>query len=94
MFNRVNRAFLAENFLRARNAQIVSPPMPEVSESGTLFGAGQCGQPRAARSSMEIQTQARTESAQRANRWRENLIYVGTIFKYSAKAIFDDDGEM
>jgi hypothetical protein len=94
MFGRMNGALLAQNFLRARNAEIVSPPIAEVSESGTVFGAGQCGHPCAACAAMKIQTQPRTPSAQRSNGGRQDFIYIGTIFKYSAKAIFYYDRDV
>jgi hypothetical protein len=87
MFRRMDGAFFPEYFLRARNVEIVSPPMPEVCESGTLFGSGQCGHPRATRASVKIHTQLRTPSAQDADRRREDFVHVGIVFEEPAKTV-------
>ena len=87
MFRSVNGAFLTKNFLRARNVKIVSPPMPEVSESGTVFGPGQCGHPRTARASVKIHTEPRTPSAQAADRGRQDFVHIGIVFEERAKTV-------
>jgi hypothetical protein len=94
MFSRVDRAFFTENFLRAWNALIVSPLMTEVSESGTVFGAGQCGHPSAVRAAMQIQAQPRMPSAERRDGRRQNIVDVGIVLKQIAKAIFHYDGNV
>jgi hypothetical protein len=83
----MNRAFFAENFLCARNVEIVSPPMPEVSESGTVFGTGQCGHPRTARASVKIHTEPRTPSAQHTDRRRQDIVHIGIVFEEPAKTV-------
>jgi hypothetical protein len=88
----MDRAFFTENFLRAWNAEIVSPWMTEVSESGTVFGAGQCGHPRAACAAVQIQAQPGMPSAERGDGRRQNIVHVGIVFKQIAKAIFHYDG--
>jgi hypothetical protein len=89
----VDGAFFAENLLRTRNVEIVHIPMPEVSESGTVFGSGQCGHPRAAAAAMQIQAQPRMPLTQRGDRWRQDIVHIGIVFKESAEAVFHHYGE-
>ena len=78
----------AQNLLRARDVRIVNPPMTKMSESGTPFGSGQCGHPRAAAAAMQIQTQPRTPVAQSPDGGRQNVVEVGIVFEERAEAVF------
>jgi hypothetical protein len=81
MFRGVNRPFYPEDLLRARDVRVVRPLMAKVSESGTVFGAGQYGHPRSAGATVQIDANSWAPAAYNSDRGRENVVHIGIVLK-------------
>jgi len=94
MLGRVHCAIDVQDFLGARNADVVGRLAVEVPESGPEPRAGERSQPGAARTAMEIEAQIRSRAPQRAQLRRQDLIDIGIAFEDGAKPWLDHDRHM
>ena len=94
MLRRVYLAIHAQDLLRARNRDVVDELPAVMGEAGAIAGAGEFGHPRAARAAVKIQTELRTEAAQRGQFRRQDIGNLGIALEDFAEAIFHEHAEL
>jgi hypothetical protein len=92
MLRSVDGAIDIQDFLRARDVEIVGKAVAEVRESGAGGRARGGGEPCAPGAAVEVEAKGGAPSAQGGELYGQDVINIGIVLEEGAEAGFDDYG--